>query len=153
MKIEDVIKSNSPLSIEKRTVLNIFYTHQSITESFLDIVKTFDISMEQFNVLRILRGQHGKPANMCIIQERMVAKTSNTTRLVDKLLAKEYVERAVCAENRRKIEITITKKGLDLLETLDPLIIENEKHFAENLTSEELLTLNDLLEKFRTLNP
>uniref|UniRef100_UPI00404AC949 MarR family winged helix-turn-helix transcriptional regulator n=1 Tax=Flavobacterium sp. TaxID=239 RepID=UPI00404AC949 len=153
MKIEDVIKSNSPLSIEKRTVLNIFYTHQSITESFLDVVKTFDISMEQFNVLRILRGQHGKPANMCIIQERMVAKTSNTTRLVDKLLAKEYVERAVCAENRRKIEITITKKGLDLLETLDPLIIENEKHFAENLTSEELTTLNDLLEKFRTLNP
>jgi DNA-binding MarR family transcriptional regulator len=152
MKIEEIIKPNSPLAIEKKTVLNILYTQQIVSDRFSDIVKNYDLSTEQFNVLRILRGQHGKPANMCIIQERMIAKTSNTTRLVDKLLAKKLVERAVCEENRRKIEITITTKGMELLQILDPLVLENEQSFAQNLTLQELTMLNELLEKFRTLN-
>jgi DNA-binding MarR family transcriptional regulator len=68
------------------------------------------IFQEQFNVLRILR-KKGNPANMSVIQERMIAKTSNTTRLVDKLLLKNFVTRKVCLENRRKIEVLITQKG------------------------------------------
>ena len=79
----------------------------------------------------------------------MLAKTSNTTRLVDKLLLKEYVTREVCPENRRKIEVLITKKGLNVLTELDPKVIEHEKKFSQNLSSEELEQLNILLEKFR----
>jgi DNA-binding MarR family transcriptional regulator len=85
-----------------------------------------------------------------MIQERMIAKTSNTTRLVDKLLLKELVTREVCSQNRRKMEISITEKGQKLLEVLDPIVIEYEVTFAKNLTSKELETLNNLLEKFRT---
>lgn len=151
MKIEEIIKSNSNISIEKRTVLNIMFTQNVIADAFNDVLKSFDLSVEQFNVLRILRGQKGKPANMCIIQERMIAKTSNTTRLVDKLLLKELVNRAICEKNRRKMEITITQKGLDLLTELDPKIEAHENLFANNLTSEEQLQLNVLLEKYRTL--
>ncbi|MBN8566618.1 MAG: MarR family transcriptional regulator [Flavobacteriales bacterium] len=151
MKIEEIIKSNSPISVEKRTVLNIMFTQNVIADAFNEILKSFDLSVEQFNVLRILRGQKGKPANMCVIQERMIAKTSNTTRLVDKLLLKGLVNREVCEENRRKMEVTITEKGLQLLAELDPKIEAHECLFATNLSSEELENLNTLLEKYRTI--
>jgi len=127
------------------------FTQNVIADAFNDILKSFDLSVEQFNVLRILRGQKGKPANMCVIQERMIAKTSNTTRLVDKLLLKGLVNREVCEENRRKMEITITEKGLKLLAELDPKIEAHETLFSTNLTSEELENLNNLLEKYRTI--
>ena len=149
MKIEEIIKPNSPMALEKKTLLNVMYTQNVISEKFNELLKPFDLSPEQFNVLRILRGQKGKPANMSMIQERMIAKTSNTTRLVDKLLLKELVLREVCPNNRRKMEITITEKGLELLLQLDPLVEAHERAFSKNLSVEELELLNELLEKFR----
>lgn len=151
MKIEDIIKSNSPIALEKKTLLNIMYSHNVIGEKFNEVLKPFDLSVEQFNVLRILRGKNGNSANMCDIQERMIAKTSNTTRLVDKLLLKDFVTREICPNNRRKMEITITQKGLNVLKELDPLVINHEVSFTQNLTQKELETLNELLEKFRTI--
>lgn len=133
----------------KKIIMNIIYTQNVITENFNEILKPYDISSEQFNVLRILRGQKGNPANMCVIQERMLAKTSNTTRLVDKLLLKKLVTREVCPENRRKIEVLITTKGLNLLEELEPKVKLHEQSFSKNLSEEEMIQLNELLEKFR----
>ncbi len=150
MKIEDVIKTNSKLENSKKIILNILYTQNCITEKFNDVLKPYELSSEQYNVLRILRGQNGNPANMYLIQERMVAKTSNTTRLVDKLLLKKLVTRNVCPKNRRKIEVTITPKGLDLLEELEPKVIAHENFFSKNLNQQELEQLNELLEKYRT---
>lgn len=149
MTIENIIKSSTALALPKRTVLNILYTQNVIHDKFSEVLKPFDISGEQFNVLRILRGQKGCPANMSLLQERMLAKTSNTTRLVDKLLLKELVTRKVCPENRRKVEVLITSKGLDLLTELDPLVDQHEACFTSNLSNEELEMLNFLLEKFR----
>jgi DNA-binding MarR family transcriptional regulator len=149
MKIEQEIKSTVPLDISKKIILNILYTQNVINDNFNELLKPFDISGEQYNVLRILRGQKGSPANMCSIQERMLAKTSNTTRLVDKLLLKNLVTRNVCSDNRRKIEVLITQKGLDILKELDPKVIEHERVFAKNLSNDELEHLNELLEKFR----
>lgn len=151
MTIEDIIKSSSPLTLPKRTVLNIMYTQNVIADKFAEVLKPYDISSEQFNVLRILRGQKGCPANMFLIQERMLAKTSNTTRLVDKLLLKGLVTREVCPENRRKMEVMITQKGLDLLADLDPKVDAHEAIFASNLETQELEQLNFLLQKFRTI--
>lgn len=151
MKIEEVIKSTVELDIAKKVILNFMYTHNEIVDNLHDILKPYDISREQYNVLRILRGQKGKPANMNVIQERMLAKNSNTTRLIDKLLLKQYVTREVCPENRRKIEVQITQKGLDILTELDPIVIDHERLFANNLTHQELEQLNSLLEKYRTL--
>lgn len=149
MKIEDEIKSTIPLDISKKIILNILYIQNMTNEKFNEVLKPYDLSGEQYNVLRILRGQKGNPANMCVIQERMIAKTSNTTRLVDKLLLKNLVTRNVCPENRRKIEVMITQKGLDVLHELDPKVIEHEKQFSKKLTTEELELLNTLLEKYR----
>jgi DNA-binding MarR family transcriptional regulator len=149
MKIEDVIKTTAMLDNSKRIVLNVLYTQNVITDKFNEILKPYELSSEQYNVLRILRGQKGNPANMCVIQERMLAKTSNTTRLVDKLLLKKLVTRNVCPENRRKIEVLITQKGLDILNELDPKVINHEQFFSKNLNSDELEQLNQLLEKYR----
>lgn len=149
MKIEEVIKSNKVLSLSQKAVLNIIYTQNNIHERLIEILKPYDLSNEQYNVLRILRGQKGNPANMCVIQERMLAKTSNTTRLVDKLLLKELVTRKVCKENRRKIEVLITEKGLAILKELDPKVTDCENNIVASLTKTELEQLNYLLEKIR----
>jgi DNA-binding MarR family transcriptional regulator len=152
MKIEELIQSSVTLSDTKRVILNLMVTQNVVAEKFYEVLKPFDLSGEQYNVLRILRGQKGKPANMCVIQERMVTKNSNTTRLIDKLLLKDLVTRNVCPNNRRKMEVLITDKGLALLEELEPLVLRHEQLFAQNLSNEEIIQLNDLLEKFRTLN-
>lgn len=149
MNIEDEIKSTVKLSINKKVMLNITFTKNYLTDSFSDVLKPYGISIEQFNVLRILRGQKGKPLNMQDIQERMVTKNSNTTRLIDKLLLKEMVVRNTCPNNRRKIEIQITENGLHILSELDPLIEKYDLILTEKLSNIELETLNLLLEKIR----
>lgn len=149
MKIEDITKTSGVLSDSTKVILNIIYTDKIIAEKANEILKPYDLSGEQYNVLRILRGQKGKPANMCVIQERMLAKTSNTTRLVDKLLLKELVTRNVCPVNRRKIEVLITTKGMEVLTELDPKFVAHENFFSDKLNPEELQQLNELLEKYR----
>jgi DNA-binding MarR family transcriptional regulator len=149
MRIEEVTKSNVIMELSQKAVLNIIYTQNNINERLIEILRPYDLSNEQYNVLRILRGQKGNPANMCLIQERMLAKTSNTTRLVDKLLLKELVTRKVCKENRRKIEVLITEKGLAILKELDPKVVNYEQNIVANLSPSELEQLNDLLEKIR----
>jgi DNA-binding MarR family transcriptional regulator len=86
---------------------------------------------------------------MSVIQERMIAKTSNTTRLVDKLLLKNLCTRNACPDNRRKIEVVLTEKGLELLEKVNPKVEEFETKWVGKLSIEELETLNNLLEKLR----
>jgi len=149
MKIEDLVKPTTELPLEKRVLLSIMHTQNLLSEQFNEILKPFELSAEQFNVLRILRGQKGKPINMSCIQERMIARTSNTTRLVDKLLVKEFVNRETCSLNRRKIEITITEKGLKRLKQLDELVEDFEKRVVSNLSTEEATALVTLLEKTR----
>lgn len=149
MTIEEIIKSNQPIPLPKKTVLNILCTQNILGERFNEILKPHDLSSEQFNVLRILRGQKGKAVNMSDIQERMIAKTSNTTRLIDKLLLKEMVSRQVCPENRRKIEVSITPKGLDTLQELDSKVEGFENSMQNTFTKEELELLNQFLDRIR----
>lgn len=152
MKIEDLIKSTTSLSLNKRVLLNIVYTQTVISDGFHEILKSQGLSQEQFDVLVLLRELNGKCANMYMIQERMIAKTSNTTRLIDKLLFKGLVTREICNENRRKIEISITQKGLLILEESEPKIKAFETKYGDNLTLYEMENLNFLLEKYRISN-
>ncbi|KIX22751.1 MarR family transcriptional regulator [Flavobacterium sp. 316] len=151
MNIEAEIKSTVKLSITKKVMLNLTFTRNFISDKFSELLKPYEISSEQYNVLRILRGQKGKHLNMQDIQERMITKNSNTTRLIDKLLLKDMVKRNTCPNNRRKIEVNITQKGLDVLSELDPIIEEHDKIFTKNLSNLELEQLNNLLEKLREI--
>ena len=150
MKIEDAIKSIHSLAISTKTVVNMMYTSRVIEEAIVGVLKQYDLTTPQYNVLRILRGQNGNPANLSTLQERMIDKSSNTTRLVDKLLQKELVNRNVCELNRRKVEIFITRDGLKLLKQLDPIIETHNENMLSNLNHDELETLNNLLDKLRT---
>ena len=149
MTVEEILKVQKPLSLEKKTLLNLTLTNQNLIECFNEILKPFDISNEQFNVLRILRGQENHILNMRSIQERMLAKTRNTTRLVDKLLLKNLVTRNICPSNRRKIEIKLTADGVNLLNELDPKVECYDTSFSAKLTNVELQQLNYLLDKIR----
>ncbi|MAP53561.1 MarR family transcriptional regulator [Altibacter sp.] len=148
MKIEDVIQSRA-MSLPTKTVINIAFTSRVVEEAILAVLKPYDLSVQQYNVLRILRGQKGNPANLSTIQERMVDRNSNTTRLVDKLITKGWVRRQICKNNRRKVEIFITDSGKEVLEELDPLTENNNKNVLQNLSEGEVETLNNLLDKLR----
>ncbi len=148
MNVEKVIKTTSAIPLGKRTIIHMQLVRNKMDDELTNALKPYEVSLQQFNVLRILRGQKGKPANLSTLNERMVSKMSNTTRLVDKLLAKDYVRREVCAANRRKIEIYITPKGNAALEKMDTAILKVEKAILQHFTKTELIQLNTLLDKF-----
>jgi DNA-binding MarR family transcriptional regulator len=148
-QLEDILKTKQPMPLSRKTVLNVFHLNSIIKDKLLLSLKPYDLSIEQFNVLRILRGQKGQPVNLQDIQDRMINKMSNTTRLVDKLILKGYVKRFVCENNRRKVEIFITDTGLKLLNNLDPVVDETEKLITAALNTEELKTLNTLINKLK----
>lgn len=149
-ELEDILKTTIELPLSKKTILNVMVTNTVFKEEMLTVLKPFDLSIEQFNVLRILRGQKGASINLQDIQERMISKMSNTTRLVDKLILKNYVKRFICKKNRRKVEIFITDSGLELLLKLDTLVEVSEINLTSNLSIQELEQLNLLLNKLRT---
>jgi DNA-binding MarR family transcriptional regulator len=126
------------------------YTTRIIEESIVSVLKHYDLSTPQYNVLRILRGQNGNPAQLSTLQERMIDKYSNTTRLVDKLIDKGWMRRNICKDNRRKIEMFITDDGLHILKQLDPIIENNNNTILSNLSNSELEHLNTILDKLRT---
>jgi DNA-binding MarR family transcriptional regulator len=148
MNVEEIIKTSQKMPLETRTLIHITLIHNKIYEVVGNALKPYEVSLQQFNVLRILRGQKGKPANLSTLNERMVTKMSNTTRLVDKLLAKGYVDRNVCPSNRRKVEILITKSGSEVLSKMDRVVAEAEYDIVQHFTKQELEQLNLLLDKF-----
>ena len=148
MNVEAIIKTDKKIPLRSRTIIHLMLIHNKVSEHISYALKPFGISMQQFNVLRILRGQQGKPANLSTLNERMVSKMSNTTRLVDKLLKKGYANRIVCVSNRRKVEITITDEGLEVLTEMDIAMKKAEKDLLANLTDLELKQLNHLFNKF-----
>lgn len=149
MNIEAAIKNSQPLALPTKTYVNMVYTCNLMEEHIANTLKPYGISKQQYNVLRILRGQKGNPANLGTITERMIHKSSNTTRLIDKLIQKKLVNRQVCEKNRRKIEVFITQEGHQLLEELDPIIEKNNTNLVSKLSQKELQTLNKLLDKLR----
>ena len=148
MNVEEIIKTSKKIPLEPRTVIHLELVHNRINEIMTGALKPFEVSMQQFNVLRILRGQQGNPANLSTINERMVTKMSNTTRLVDKLITKGHVSRCVCPSNRRKVEIMITESGLEALSQMDKALETAHGTILRNFDKNELERLNRLLDKF-----
>lgn len=152
MKDKEPEKSQSKISVNQEIVLNVILIKNLLKDGLGAVLKHDNLSQEQFNVLQILRDFNGRPVNMSTIQERMLEKNSNTTRLIDKLLLKKLVLRKVCDENRRKIEIFITEKGLAVLKNTEYKITECEMKFADNMSLREIENLNRLLKKYKNLN-
>ncbi len=148
MEIGKEIKQSKFKNEHQKMLINILYTSSWLASKHATSLKPFGISQQQFNILRILRGQHPKPATVNLLIERMLDKNSNASRLVEKLRVKKLVERAVCSEDRRAVNVIITKKGLDLLTELDM----NEDVFLnelKKLSVSEAEQINLLLDKMR----
>ena len=131
----------------KEAIITLLKASSCVYESLVQALKPHGISLQQFNVLRILRGQKGKAANLSTVQERMVNKMSNTTRLIDKLIDKNLVKRTICKENRRKIELFITKKGEEFLTVVDPIVDDAQEKIIQKLKPNEKSNLTELLNK------
>lgn len=148
MKIEDEIKQKQFRNEYDKLVINLLYSGGWADAILNRRLKPYRLSMQQYNILRILRGQHPNPATVNLLKERMLDKMSNASRLVEKLRVKGLVERRVCQQDRRAVDIFVTQKGLDLLAEIDTLLESWEKQF-KTLTPEEANTLNFLLDKLR----
>lgn len=149
MNVEQYLKTSKTIPLKRKTIIHLMLINNTIKETISDVLKPFGISLQQYNVLRILRGQKGQPANLSTINERMISKMSNTTRLVDKLIAKGLVQRAICEKNRRKVEIIITDNGLSSLKEIEKVVDNAEELLTSKFNDKELETLNTILNKFQ----
>lgn len=148
MKIEEEIRQNPFKDGYAKAFVNLLFTQSYLVTRQSKIFKPHDLSPEQYNVLRILRGQFPNPTTVSSIQERMLNKMSNASRLVEKLKQKGMLKRSACPKDRRQVDIVITKKGLALLELLD-IEVKNFNIDTIHLDEKEVEQLNILLDKLR----
>ncbi len=148
MKIEEAIKQKAFKDEYQKLAVNLMFTEGWLAGMQNQFLKDYDLSIQQFNILRILRGSKGAPMAMQDISERMIDRMSNCSRLVEKLRLKNMLQRRECLEDRRQVDILITPKGLDVLAELDKSMKHMNKHLHA-LNETEAQTLNNLLDKLR----
>ena len=147
--LEQRIRQTKALSLEARTDINLMLASTDSELVKRQILKPYGISWQQFNILRILKGQRGKPAPLMLLTERMIDKTSNTSRLVDKLERKKLVERITCPEDRRRVEISILAAGIQLIDEASKAMEKGIAKAYQDMSEKELEQLNSLMEKLR----
>lgn len=148
MKLEDEIHQKTFKSPQQKLAINILFTSNWLNSKYEHIFKGLDLTHQQYNVLRILRGQNPKPCSLKYIKERMLDKMSDTSRILDKLVSKGYASREVCPDDRRSINASISEKGLALLKKLD-FIDDITGDIFKNLTENKIEKLNELLDNLR----
>ena len=149
MKLEEAIRQIKFISKGQRLGLNLIYTFNWLQENRSSYFSKHGITSQQYNALRILRGNHPKPYSTSDIRERMLDKMSDTSRIVDRLIKKNLVERSTNKKDKRLVDVKITKQGLDLLQSMDESIEILAQSPFKNLTSEEQEILDSLLDKMR----
>ncbi len=148
MGIENDINQQKFRNDHQRAYINLFYTYGFLMEKIKQILKSSDITPQQYNILRILRGSHPKPLSTLQIRERLLDKMSDTSRIVDRLLIKKLVIKKSSNIDKRLVDITITENGLALLLILDERNKEMDS-IVSNLSKEEAIVLSKLLDKIR----
>ncbi|MFA5011588.1 MAG: MarR family transcriptional regulator [Ignavibacteria bacterium] len=148
MKLEEEIKQKSFKNPYQKLMVNILYTGSWLELMETNYLKAQGLTLPQFNVLRILRGQFPQPVTVNDIIDRMLDKSSNASRIVDKLVAKNLAERKVCKQDKRAVDVIITNRGLKVLSEIDKELPKWEKRM-KSLSREEADKLNLLLDKLR----
>jgi len=148
MRIEDEIQSTKFEDNYQKVVINIAYTEGWLNNLIRPYFEKYNLTNQQFNILRILRGQYPKPATVNLLKERMIDKMSDASRIVDRLVQKELVSRCTNSKDRRAVDVRISEKGLDILAKMD-VEFKTKDLLNTPLTPEEAATLSDLLDKLR----
>ena len=147
MRIDEEIQSTFS-SEYHRAIVNLMYTYGFVTNSLERLLNEHGVTRQQFNVLRILRGQYPNPAPVSLSKERMLHKMSDASRIIDRLRKKNLVVKKVCDQDRRSADIMISDSGLELLEILDP-VVSDYNSLLHGLSKNEAQQLNELLDKIR----
>jgi len=147
MGIEKDIQQTNFRNEFQKMGINIIYTANWLNEKMGQILATEDITQQQFNILRILRGSDA-PLSTLKIRERMLDKMSDTSRIVDRLIVKGLVEKTACIKDKRLVDITVSKKGLQLLEKLDSLN-DHIDAVLKGVSEKEAQAMNQILDKLR----
>ena len=148
MKLEEEIAQQKFAGEQQKAMINLLFTYHWAVSKMKSDFKPYDITMQQFNILRILRGQMPNPCTINILKERMLDKMCDASRMVDRLLQKGFIERCVNKKDRRAVDIKISTEGLALLAKFDAMADPNKLFSA--LTDLEAKTLNQLLDKVRS---
>ncbi|RFM29953.1 MarR family winged helix-turn-helix transcriptional regulator [Deminuibacter soli] len=148
MNIDKAINQTKFRSEYQKLMINVIFSSNWITENQKKFLEPEDITPQQYNILRILRGSH-KPLSTLQIRERMLDKMSDTSRIVDRLLLKGFVDKKTCATDKRLVDITINDRGLEMLLRLDNRNLELDRMVTNTLSEDEARTLNNLLDKMR----
>jgi MarR family 2-MHQ and catechol resistance regulon transcriptional repressor len=148
MSIDQDILQSKFRNEHQKAIVNLLYTYNWVTEKSKELFASEDITPQQFNILRILRGSHPTPLSTLQIRERMLDKMSDTSRIVDRLIAKGLVKKGICKDDRRLVDVMITEKGKKLLERLDARQDEID-NIIGNLSKKEATSLSELLDKIR----
>ena len=148
MSLEEEIKQEKFSSEYQKLTINIAYTNSYLTNLLNSFLKPYDLSMQQYNVLRILRGQHPTPVSINSITDRMIDKMSNASRLVEKLRKKDMIKRETCSSDKRQVDVCITTKGLDALSEIDKLMADYERQF-DHLNVKDVAHANKVLDDLR----
>jgi MarR family transcriptional regulator, 2-MHQ and catechol-resistance regulon repressor len=147
MKLDDILKTKF-ISEQQKAAINLRYTYGVMNSIQIEFLNEFNLSLAQFNVLRILRGAK-EDINVNTVKDRMIEKSPNTTRLLDKLVAKKLIHRYPCEKDKRVIYCGISIPGLDLLELID-IKLKKKEFVTINLNDSEAVLLNSLLDKLRS---
>ena len=148
MELEKEISQTRFKNDYHKLVVNIIYSYSWVTGLVKERLSCQEVTLQQYNILRILRGQYPSPATINLLKERMLDKMSDASRIVERLVQKELVTRTINKHDRRAVDILITEKGLEILRDLDP-IITPEDILKKNISEEEAMQLNLLLDKLR----
>lgn len=151
MSIDEDIKQKEFKSAYNKALINIIYTNGWLSQQHQEMFKDFGLTTPQFNIMRILRGQYPNPSTVNLLIERMLDKSSNASRIVDKLESKGLVIRKQCSSDRRAVDVFISEEGLNLLEKMDQEMLAWEDK-VRNLDEKESEQLSYLLDKMRHSN-
>ena len=147
--IREAIQQSTFESPRQRVLINLLYSAGWAKSGSAAALRPSGLTWQQFNCLRILRGQRGRPAPMRLIAERMLDPQSNASRLVDKLVAKGFVERVACPDDRRQVRVTLTAAGGEVLDEASAAVRSYYGTLGTELSDEDLSLLSDLLDRFR----
>lgn len=148
MRLEDEIKVKQFRNTRHKLTVNLIYTYNWMLARQQRVFRAHGLTAQQYNVLRILRGQHPEPCTIQLLKNRMLDKQPDVSRLIDRLTKKGLVRREVCKEDRRKMDVVIAEKGLELLSKMDVEVNAFEDIFGE-LTDAEVDAVNDSLDRMR----
>ncbi|MDB5116247.1 MAG: MarR family transcriptional regulator [Mucilaginibacter sp.] len=148
MRIDDEIQSTNFEDNYQKAVINIFFTEGWLNNSLRCHFEKHNLTNQQFNILRILRGQYPNPATVNLLKERMIDRMSDASRIVDRLVQKELITRCTNAKDRRAVDVRISEKGLEVLAAMDAEF-KTSDFLKNNLTNAEAGQLSDLLDKLR----